>query len=149
MHASDDKADLQQAPARSTRIAWYVLGGFVAVGLVVVWLVDPAKNDLPLCMFHAMTGMHCPGCGATRATHALLHGQFLEALHDNVLWVTLLPLGVLLAFGEVWRHHTGRPLKFDLLRKNWFYIAIGVLMLTFFLVRNLPGWPWELLCPLP
>ena len=34
----------------------------------------------PPCMFHALTGFSCPGCGSTRAVSALLRGDLLTSL---------------------------------------------------------------------
>jgi uncharacterized protein DUF2752 len=39
----------------------------------------------PGCAFHALTGLPCLTCGATRATIAFLHGQFLAAWNWNPL----------------------------------------------------------------
>ena len=62
-------------------------------GLTVLFIHDPAKSSLfPPCLFHALTGLHCPGCGSLRATHELLHGRLLSALRHNAFWVLLLPL---------------------------------------------------------
>lgn len=45
----------------------------------------------PQCPIHQYLGVFCPGCGATRALAALLHGQFMEALRLNAFFVLLLP----------------------------------------------------------
>jgi hypothetical protein len=37
------------------------------------------RLKLPPCIFHALTGYYCPGCGGTRAVNALLRGQLLKA----------------------------------------------------------------------
>ena len=45
---------------------------------MAVFFVDPAMQSfLPPCLFHAFTGLYCPGCGATRALHRLVHGDFV------------------------------------------------------------------------
>lgn len=48
----------------------------------------------PACPIHQFLGIDCPGCGATRALAALLHGQFAEALRLNALLVLLLPIAL-------------------------------------------------------
>ena len=35
------------------------------------------------CPFHAITGLHCPGCGVTRATLLLLKGHVADSLNMN------------------------------------------------------------------
>ena len=41
----------------------------VAAAAAVLYVVDPARQPIfPICQFHALTGLYCPGCGATRAT---------------------------------------------------------------------------------
>lgn len=39
----------------------------------------------PECPFRWATHLHCPGCGGTRAFHALIHGDWSLALHFNAL----------------------------------------------------------------
>src|SRR5215472_13657034 len=60
-------------------------------GCVVLYFFNPTSYHFyPVCQFHQLTGLHCPGCGATRALYALLHGDLVTALHDNALFVALL-----------------------------------------------------------
>ena len=56
----------------------------------------------PICPIHQLFGIECPGCGATRALAALLHGHLLEALRLNALFVLLLP-AVLAGVAESYR----------------------------------------------
>lgn len=58
-----------------------------------LYLFDPQTTAgfLP-CPFRYITGWLCPGCGAQRAMHDLMHGRFLEAFHHNAALVTALPL---------------------------------------------------------
>ncbi|MDR4007522.1 MAG: DUF2752 domain-containing protein, partial [Ruminococcus sp.] len=39
--------------------------------------------SLPPCYIHQFTGLYCPGCGATRAVYALVHGDILLSLRQN------------------------------------------------------------------
>jgi hypothetical protein len=106
--------------------------------LSLLWLFDPAKISVPVCTFHALTGLNCPGCGATRATHELLHGRLLAAWHYNALWVLSLPLAVYLTISELRVLSGGRPLPGDLPRRTWFWLAVAAVTMVFFLCRNLP-----------
>ena len=71
----------------------------VALGiLAAVFFFNPATHRFyPVCQFHRLTGLNCPGCGMTRALYALLHGNFPAALRDNALFV--LVLGALVVRG--------------------------------------------------
>jgi hypothetical protein len=66
-------------------------------GAVVLYLFPPEQYDFyPQCPVFRYLHVYCPGCGATRALAALLHGRIAEALHYNTLVVMLIP--VLLAY---------------------------------------------------
>jgi Protein of unknown function (DUF2752) len=45
----------------------------------------------PLCPAYQYFGIFCPGCGATRALAALLHGRCADAMRLNAFFVLLLP----------------------------------------------------------
>jgi hypothetical protein len=111
---------------------------FVAILVLgLLWWFDPAEMNLPLCRFHAMTGLNCPGCGATRATHELLHGRLAAAWHYNALWVLSLPLVVYASISELRTLAGHRPLPGDLSRRIWFWISLSAAGMVFFVVRNL------------
>lgn len=58
-------------------------------------LYPPARTSLyPACPIRQYLGINCPGCGATRALAALLHGRFMEAMRLNALFVLLLPVAL-------------------------------------------------------
>lgn len=60
--------------------------------------LDPADSVYwPKCPFFMLTGLECPGCGAQRAIHSLLNGDFVSALHFNVLTVIAIPYLLLYA----------------------------------------------------
>jgi hypothetical protein len=114
------------------------LGFAVIAAGAVLFFFDPTKNDFyPVCQFHLLTGLYCPGCGATRATYQLLHGNFLMALHDNALFV--LSLAALAARG-VW--FLKRQLNHQLVRffippvALWVFLGVA---LVFVVLRNLPA----------
>ena len=59
----------------------------------LLYVVDPNQpGHYPTCPFLALTGLYCPGCGALRATHDLLHGDVAGALARNPLAVLGRPL---------------------------------------------------------
>ncbi|MGC8759863.1 MAG: DUF2752 domain-containing protein [Bryobacteraceae bacterium] len=84
----------------------FLLPACAAAALAVLFAADPAATPVyPPCPFRLCTGMSCPGCGATRAVHALLHLRFEEAWKLNPLWTAAAPL---LALRAAWRMLTGR-----------------------------------------
>jgi hypothetical protein len=117
-----------------------------------LYAVDPMQHHVyPVCAFHQVTGFYCAGCGATRALHALLHGRILDALHDNLLVIGLLPFAlyfVLKQLRPVWRDNTWNRFHIPVGRVGWGAGLVLVLFIGFILLRNLPGWPFALLRPL-
>jgi hypothetical protein len=59
-------------------------------------------SDFPLCPLAGSFGIPCPGCGLTRATLALLHGDVRGALHLHPLVLLLTPLVVGAAAAAAW-----------------------------------------------
>jgi len=109
--------------------------GAAGPALAAAYSFDPSRSHLPLCPLHALTGLWCPFCGGTRAVHALLHGRFDLALHDNALLVIGLPLW--LALGLRWAGvlPPGRLPR----QAVWTVAAVG---LAFAVLRNLPAGSW-------
>lgn len=68
-----------------------------AAGLLYVYFVDPLTSPFaPPCLFTAMFGFRCPGCGSLRALHSLAHGDLAAALSFNAPLVIALPVAALL-----------------------------------------------------
>jgi hypothetical protein len=132
-------------PAGWNRLRWLLLllplVICAATAIVVLYRVDPSHSDrYPKCTFHWLTGLHCPGCGATRAVHALLHGRLLEALQFNALLIVGVPCVLAFAF---WRHRWGIG-QFKTAVAAW---TIAIVVIAFAVVRNIPNYPFELLAP--
>ena len=120
-----------------------LLGLFLVLGVAacVVLLVAPPGSPhakwLPKCMFHQWTGLYCPGCGATRALSALLHGDLRASLHNNIL---LIPGGALLIILIV---------KPGISLKRPVAVTIAAVVIGFAILRNIPFAPFTLLAPIP
>ena len=77
---------------RHGRVAMSVILLGVGAALALLFAVDPAVGGaFPRCPWLWLTGLQCPGCGALRATHALLHGQLAVAWRLNALWLVTAP----------------------------------------------------------
>lgn len=100
------------------------------------------------CVFYDELGLLCPGCGGQRAFYNLLHGNFLEALHFNVLIVLLLPvLGFCyILLGQIYLVGDKRWQRF-LNLKPWYAYFILIVLFLFFILRNIPVFPFTLLAP--
>lgn len=103
----------------------------------------------PRCPIFHLLHVQCPGCGATRAVHALLHGDLRRALDHNALFVALvLPVSAYLYLGAWRRALTGRPWPLGTPRIQLRITAVAVvLLLGFFAARNVPIEPFVWLAP--
>ncbi len=79
----------QKAVALAARIASVI----ALVALFALALVPPEtlEHGPTLCLFKALLGRDCPGCGMTRAVTALLHGDTTQALAHNKFVVVVFP----------------------------------------------------------
>jgi Protein of unknown function (DUF2752) len=60
--------------------------------LAVIYRFPPTEYSFyPRCPIYLVTHWLCPGCGSTRALHALLHLDLPGALHYNALFTLLFP----------------------------------------------------------
>lgn len=107
-----------------------------AAGTLGVVAMDPAHRHVPLCPFHAATGLQCPLCGGLRAVEALTRGDVVTALHANLVFVAALPLIALWWLDAVQRARHGRPGRVS---PRWLPAAVVALAVVFTVVRNLPG----------
>ncbi|MFW2333201.1 DUF2752 domain-containing protein [Ilumatobacter sp.] len=92
------------------------------------------------CPFRTLTGLWCPGCGMTRATHHLLRGNVMQALHYN-LFVIVILLALTAAWFAWLLNSAGRTIRTSRWVPVPLQVAAGVALLSFAFVRNLPGVP--------
>ena len=104
----------------------------LTAALIVVYNFSPSRYSFyPRCPFYAATHLLCPGCGATRALHSLLHGDWTGALHLNAMFTVLAP--VFLACFIFCGYHAMRYDRLPRLavpRRLWLGAAIAVLLFT-------------------
>ena len=119
------------------------LAGLTAAGCVYVALVDPNRSSLyPQCPFKALTGLDCPGCGITRALHSLLHGNLVQAADHNLLAVVLSVVALGWFVVARVQRRRGRPTpRFSYGPRVT--ITLGLVVLAFWVLRNLPVQPFH------
>jgi len=119
------------------RLFFFLLLGIACAVLAVLLFLYPADKYTfwPKCLFYHCTGLYCPGCGNTRALSALLHGNIVESLKKNVLFI---PGVMTVILAVVYPKITlNRVFAWSLL----------VIVLLFFILRNIPYYPFTLLAP--
>lgn len=108
----------------------------MTVALVLLYLLPPEEFPYwPKCMLYQTTGLHCPGCGCTRALSALLHGDIHKCFTNNILFIPSIIVAVIVFLC---------PKLMKSRCFTWGFITIVVL---FFILRNLPWQPFCLLAP--
>lgn len=72
---------------RDPELIW---GSILAASALIAAIWLKLGLPTPLCPLHALSGIPCPTCGATRAVAALLHGEIARAIILNPLMTALL-----------------------------------------------------------
>lgn len=133
---------------RFSPFQWCMIGlltVLLGIGIWILVVFPPYETAwYPKCTFRELTGYHCPGCGTTRALHALIHGRLIQALAYN-------PFLVGIVFYSIWEgistgisRWTGRPKRS---MSAWLIWTIVVLMLLYGVLRNIPTEPFCYLAP--
>lgn len=146
---SDSKYISAHASASSQK-RWLAIASLVVsfAGLIYLRLFDPVTGAafFPQCPFHALTGLHCPGCGTTRALHQLLQGHLAAAFAFNPFTVLALPFLAYATLSYALFGIRGRGLP------KVFVPAVLIRLLfwavlSFWILRNVPVYPFTLLAP--
>jgi hypothetical protein len=132
------------------RLPWLrtALAGSAAAGAALaLYLFDPAHSPFyPRCYFHQFTGLHCPGCGTTRALHQLLNGHVRAAFALNPLAMVALPCLAASYARDLWARLRGRKVARRPIPSAWIW-ALAVVVIAFGIARNIPCEPFTRLAP--
>lgn len=133
---------------RRGRIALVLLLAVVVpIGASILYSYPPTEYTFyPGCMLRWLTGLHCPGCGGTRAAHALLHGDLAQAFAYNPLLVLMSPLLLYSCCRVSYTFWTGQKAPGPTLT-GW---GVKILVATIFaygIARNIDIYPLSLLAP--
>lgn len=131
---------------RIVRPAVLAVLGLLTAGGAVLFYFDPSGYHFyPVCYFHRMTGLLCPGCGGLRGLHQLLHGHLEAAFRFNPMLVVAAPFALWLGgrCGLQWVRN--QPVSIGV-RPVWLWLVLAAVLVVSVL-RNLPGAPFDLLRP--
>ena len=115
-------------------------GAAIFAGALLVGGVDTNGGRI-LCPFRLATGLDCPFCGGTRATHTFLNGDIARAFDHNVLVAALVPVVLLIGLLLLWRGVTGWSWRVPMPSRS-VWIALGIVAAIFWVLRNLPMFSW-------
>jgi len=122
----------------------------VIVGLGVLSLyffINPTSTALfPKCPFYVITGFLCPGCGSQRAIHHIMHGDIFLGLRQNYLFLILFFVLSYELFISL-KTLLGQNTRNNLLHNKKITNTILVLVIVFWILRNIPVYPFILLAP--
>jgi Protein of unknown function (DUF2752) len=119
--------------------------------LVVLYFFADARNStiFPRCIFHTLTGLYCPGCGSQRAFSSLLHGDVWQALGYNLLFILCLPLLCYSGVVTVINVFRKEQIVQQIFYSTFFVRMVFVVIIIFWIARNLSFYPMNLLAPHP
>lgn len=108
----------------------------IAVALYSIDPTGPSGQYMPHCPVRWATGFDCPGCGAARAAHALLHLRFAEAAAYNYFLVISIPLLICAMVVEIAPAGSLRRCRKMIFSRPILYSYIA-LTLVWWIVRNI------------
>ncbi|WP_051878143.1 DUF2752 domain-containing protein [Chryseobacterium sp. FH1] len=110
---------------------------FLSGVVCIYYLIDPSKSSLFLkCPLKSVSGYDCPGCGAQRALHELLHFRFLEAFTYNPLFVLSLAVAIVFVSIKFLGNKQMKAGATNFLKSKFFIFSLLMIVLVFLLLRN-------------
>ena len=119
-----------------------VTPAIIAFATILLLRFPPAQYSFyPRCPIHELFHLQCPGCGATRAIAAVLHGHFIEAMSLNALITLLLPFAAAYGILCYYRLLQRKDLRWPQPPPAVLYAALAMAAI-FAVIRNLPLHPF-------
>lgn len=115
------------------------IAALAAAAGVLLYVRDPRTATYLPCPIHAITGLWCPGCGATRAFGDLVRGDLHSAVSTNTVAILLLIVGI--AVWGRWVLARARGSTFPA-PPSWVIASSIVVVAVFTVARNLPAGSW-------
>ena len=111
------------------------IAALLAVLAVVYFFIDPMEAGwMPKCIWKAVTGTDCPGCGSQRMAHALMHGDFRTAWSANAYALCMLPLIGGMIWLELFRER--HPRLYRRVHSPGVILALAGSLLMWWVLRN-------------
>lgn len=134
-----------------------ILSAPVIILIPLTLMLTPLKEIIPWpsCPVHSLTGIYCPGCGATRSLMAMSDGNFLLAFRQNplviftifyltFLWVKIFKTKII----SLKRKPSAEEVEKDLIKEKAYpklILAFLILLIIYTVLRNFI----EILAPIP
>lgn len=83
------------------------------------------------CIFNKLTGLYCPGCGATRTIISLIKLNFYQALRYNAIITIFIPSTIIFT---CYKYIFNRDAKVP----NWVWYVLLAITLAYGIMRNIP-----------
>ena len=115
---------------------------FFIAAILLLRRFDPAEYSFyPKCTLYQVTGLHCPGCGATRAVGALAAGRLGDAIRYNPLLILGGPIIAAVIAIKLRREDQGEA--------SWtvFSVCMVIVVISFAIARNVPSPTRSILAP--
>ena len=121
--------------------------GIPLAALMLVLVFGLAKKTPP-CIFYEITGLYCAGCGAGRSFLSILRGDFYSAFRYQPLMFVSLPFVSYYCLKQYIAFVFGRDiLPFPKIKSSILIISILIIIIAFWILRNIPVFPFNLLAP--
>ena len=132
---------VRRLSSRKLAAAVLTISFFIAA-ILLLRRFDPAEYSFyPKCTLYQVTGLHCPGCGATRAVGALAAGRLGDAIRYNPLLILGGPIIAAVIAIKLRREDQGEA--------SWtvFSVCIVIVVISFAIARNVPSPTRSILAP--
>jgi hypothetical protein len=130
------------------KLSIIIIGVLTFLGMLALYIFwNPTETNIfPKCPVYGVTGIYCPGCGSQRAAHQILNGNIIEGIRHNYL-IGL--LGLVLSY-QVFMFIMNSVLQkgiVNLLHKSKVTMGILVIVILFWILRNINLFPFTELAP--
>ncbi len=127
------------------------IAGGISIGLGAYFLImhyPPDQYAYVPCLFHLTTGLHCPGCGSTRAVSSFMSGDIALGFKNNLLIILWGPY-LLYRFALSLISWIDGKQRIAWIPPKYSIVILLCITIAYTILRNLPFEPFRtLLSPL-